>query len=97
MPWAALASRSAVAGRDHDQVGVPADAHVRHLVGVVPDLGGDRLAGQRRPGGRADEVQRGGGGHDPDAVPRLGEQPQQFTGLVGGDAAADAQHDLGHS
>ena len=54
--------------RDDHQVGVLADADVRHLVDVGPDLGGDRLAGQRRPGRRADEPQRGRGRHDPDRV-----------------------------
>ena len=50
--------------RDHDEVGLLPDPHVRHLVDVGPHVGGDRLARQRRPGGRADELQRGGGGHD---------------------------------
>ena len=80
--------------RDDHQVGVLPDADVRHLVDVVPDLGGDRVAGQRGPGGGADEVQRGRGRHDPDVVARLGEPAQQLARLVGGDAAADAQHDL---
>ena len=73
---------------DDDEVGLLAEPHVRHLVDVVPDLGGDRLAGQRGPGGRADEVQRGCGGHDADVVAGLGEQAQQLARLVGGDAAA---------
>ena len=42
--------------RDHDQVGGLADRDVRHLVDVVPDLGGHRMAGQRRPGVGADEL-----------------------------------------
>jgi hypothetical protein len=29
-------------------------------------------------------------------VPGLGEEPQQLTRLVGGDTAADAQHDVRH-
>lgn len=80
---------------DDDQVGVLADAHVRDLVDVVPDLGGDGVAGQGGPGGGAHEVQCGGGGDDPDIVPGLGESAQQLTGLVRGDAAADPQNDLG--
>ena len=43
---------------DDDQVGLLAEPDVRHLVDVGPDVGGDRLAGQRRPGGGADEPQR---------------------------------------
>ena len=79
---------------DHDQVGVLPDPHVRDLVDVVPDLGGDGLPGQRRPGRLADEVQRGLGGHHPDVVAGLGEPAQQLARLVGGDAAAHPQHDL---
>ena len=41
---------------DDDEVGRLADPDVRDLVHVVPHLGGDRLAGQRRPGGGADEL-----------------------------------------
>ena len=92
-PWAALASRSAVAGRDHDQVGRLADPDVRHLVDVGPDVGGDRLAGQRRPGGGADELQRGGGRDDGHVVAGLGEPAQQLAGLVGRDAAGDPEND----
>ena len=44
---------------------------------VGPDVGGDRVARQRRPGGRADEVQRARGRHDADVVPGLGERAQQ--------------------
>ena len=78
--------------RDHDEVGLLPDPDVRHLVDVGPDVVADRLAGQRRPGGGAHEPQRGRGGHDRDVVPGLGEAPQQLAGLVGRDAAADAQH-----
>ncbi len=80
-------------GRDDHQVGVLADADVRYLVDVVPDLRRDRVAGQGGPGRGADEVQRGGGGHHADVVARLREPSQQLTGLVGGDAAADPQND----
>ncbi|BFO19861.1 hypothetical protein SHKM778_62490 [Streptomyces sp. KM77-8] len=81
-------------GGDDHQVGVLSDADVRHLVDVVPDLGGDRVPGERGPGGRADEVQGGGGGDDPDVVPRLRQPPQQLAGLVRGDAATDPKNDL---
>ena len=55
--------------RDHDEVGRLADPDVRHLVHVVQTSVGDRLAGQGGPGRRADEAQRGRGGHDPDRWP----------------------------
>src|SRR5262249_31777452 len=58
--------------RDHHEVGVAAQLDVRYLVDVGPDLVGNRLAGQGRPGGRADEAQRGGGRHDAYPVPGLG-------------------------
>jgi hypothetical protein len=78
---------------DDDEVGLAAEADVRHLVGAGPDVGADRLAGQRRPGGLADECERRRGGHDPHPVPRLGQQSQQLTGLVGGDPARHAEDD----
>ena len=53
---------------DDDEVGLLAEPDVRDLVDVVPDLGGDRVAGQRRPGRRADELQRGRGRDDADVV-----------------------------
>src|SRR6202042_1333979 len=59
----------------------------------VPDAGGDGLPGQGGPGGLAHEAQRAAGGHDPDLVTALGEPPQQLTGLVGGDTAADTEDD----
>ena len=42
--------------RDDDEVGGLPDAHVRHLVDRGPHLGADRLARQRRPRRRADEL-----------------------------------------
>jgi hypothetical protein len=44
-------------GCDNDQIRFLAQPDVRHLVHVVEGAGADRLAGQRRPGGRADEPQ----------------------------------------
>jgi hypothetical protein len=35
--------------RDDDELGRAAEAHVRHLVGAGPDVGGDGLPGQGRP------------------------------------------------
>ncbi len=81
-------------GGDDDQVGPLPDADVRDLVDVRPDLGRDGVAGERGPGRGADEVQRGLRRDDPHVVPRLGQSPQQLTGLVRGDATADPQHDL---
>jgi hypothetical protein len=46
---------------DDDEVGVLADAYVRHLVDVVPHVGGDRLARQRPTRSGADEAQRRAG------------------------------------
>ncbi len=80
-------------GCHDDQVGRLADPHVRHLVGVGPDVGGDRLAGQGGPGRRPDELQRGGGRDDGHVVAALGEAAQQLAGLVRRDAAGDAQDD----
>ena len=79
--------------RDHDQVGRLADPDVRDLVDVLPHLGGDRLAGQRRPGRGAHEVQRRSGGYDGDVVAGLGEPAQQLRGLVGRDASGDPEDD----
>ena len=47
-------------GRSDDhQIGLLADAHVRHLVDVVEDAGVHGLAGERLEGGGPDEPQRG--------------------------------------
>ena len=79
-----------------DQVRGLAELHVRHVVDARPHVGGHRLAGQRRPGGFADEAQRVGGGHDPHVVTRLFEQAQQLTCLVRGDSGADTEDDARH-
>ena len=79
--------------RDHDQVGGLPDPDVRHLVHVVPHLGGDGLAGQRGPRGGADEPQRRGGRDDGHVVTGLGEPPQQLAGLVRRDASGDPEDD----
>jgi len=79
IPAAARASRSAVGGRDQDEIGGLPDPDVRDLGHAGPHVGGHRLSGQRGPGGLADEAERVGGGHDPDLMPGLGEQPEQLT------------------
>jgi hypothetical protein len=66
-------------GRDDDQVGSLPDPDVRHLGHAGPHVSGHRLAGQRGPGGLADEPQRVGGRHDPDLMPGFGQQPEQLA------------------
>jgi hypothetical protein len=75
-------------GRDDDQIGPLPDADVRHLVHVVPHLAGHPVAREGRPGGLPDEAQRLTRGHDAYVMARLGEQAEQLTRLVGGDAPA---------
>jgi hypothetical protein len=61
-------------GRGDDyEIGVLADPDVWHLVGAGPDVGVDRTAGQRRPGGRADELQRRSSGYHGDVVAGFGK------------------------
>ena len=66
-------------GRDQDQVGSLPDPDVRHLGHAGPHVSGHRLAGQRGPGGLADESERVRSRHDPDLMPGLGQQPEQLT------------------
>jgi hypothetical protein len=80
-------------GGDEDEVGFPAEPDVGDLVGVGPHVGGDRVAGQRRPGRLADETQGRGGGHHPHVVAAFGELAQYFDGFVGRDAPGDPEHD----
>ena len=64
-----------------------AEAHVRDLVDVVPDLG--RSTGwpdSAAQVGAPTKLQRGPGGDDADVVAALGQQPEQLDGLVRGDA-----------
>ena len=78
---------------DDDEVGLLADADVRHLVDVLEDAGVHRVPGQRLERGGADEAQRGLGGNDADGVAGLGELTDHRARLVGGDAAGDADDD----
>src|SRR5262249_29384026 len=71
------------------------EPHVRHIGHAGPGVSGHRLAGQRGPGGLADEAERVRGRHDPDAVPGFGQQPEQLTGFVRRDTRADAEDDAG--
>ena len=88
-------AREQVGGRGghDDEVGLLADPHVRNLGDVRPDVGVHRLAGQRRPGGLAHEVQGGCRRHDRHVVAGLGEQPQERAGLVRRDAPGHAEDD----
>ncbi len=79
--------------RHHDELGLLADPHVRHLVDVGPHLGADRLARQGGPGGSAHELEGGSGRDDGDVVAGLGEAAQQLTGLVRSNPAAHAEDD----
>ena len=65
------------------------------LVDRAEDPGVDRFAGERLERRGADERQRGGSGDDPDARAALTQQSQQFDGLVGRDAASDAEQHPG--
>ena len=82
--------------RHHDQVGSLAERHVPHLGHVVVDGGGDPVAGDGLPGGKADEPQSILGGDDVHLVPVEDEQADELDGLVGGDAARDS-HDDDHA
>ncbi len=78
---------------DDDQVGLLADPDVRHLVDVVPDVGGRPGGRTARPRWARRRTPARRGGDDADVVAALGEQPQQLGDLVGGDAAADPEDD----
>ena len=56
-----------------------------------------RRAGDALEGRAADEVQARGRLDHAHGVARLGGQPHQLDGLVGGDPAGDAEKDPGHS
>jgi hypothetical protein len=81
--------------RKQDQVGSLPDPDVRHLGHAGPHVGGHRLAGQRGPGGLADETQRVRGRYHPDLMPGLGQEPEQLTRFVRRDTRADAEDDAG--
>jgi hypothetical protein len=55
-------------GSDQHQAGLLPELDMRLLVDALPGAGGDRLAGERGPGGGTDEPQRILGGHHPDPV-----------------------------
>ena len=61
---------------------------------AVELIADDRPAGQRAKRGRADELARGPRHHDRDAVTLLDQRADQRGGLVGRDAAADADDEF---
>ena len=83
--------------RDEHEVGLLAEAHVRDLGDGVEDVGVHRLPDRAAQVGAPTNCSAAAVGHDRDVVARLGEQPQQLAGLVGGDAAGDAEDDAGPS
>ena len=85
-PAAARASRSAVAGATTTRSAGGRAGRAAPRAASSQTSVGTGLAGQRGPGGLADEMQRGRGRDHPDLVAGLGQQPQQLAGLVGGDA-----------
>ena len=84
-------------GRDHDELGLLAEPHVRDLVDVGPDVVGDGPAGQGSPGRGADEAQGRPGGDDGHLVTALGQLAEQLHRLVRRDASGDAQDDAAHA
>ena len=94
-PWASLARKSAEAGATTIASAPRDSVDVRHVVGdaAVPHVGEDRLAGQRLHGRRRDEAAGGLGHHHLHVGAVLDQQAHEFGGLVGGDAAGDAEHD----
>ena len=89
MPVRGLGEQVGGGRRDHDQVGVLAEAHVRHLVARRPRRRSatgwpDSAAQVGAPTNRSADAVGTTRTWCPDSV----KQPQQLTGLVGGDAAA---------
>ena len=66
---------------------------MRDVGNVLENAGVHRMAGQRLEGGRSDEPQGGLGGNHPDVMPGLGELADHRAGLVGGNAAGNADDD----
>ena len=81
--------------RHHDQVGLARQADVADLALVVEieQLGEDAVAGQRADRQRRDELLRRPGQDRAHADGGLAQAADQLQALVGGNAAADDQHD----
>ena len=84
-------------GRHHDQVGLAREADVADLALVVEveQVGEDALVAQRRHRQRRHELLRRPGHDRAHADAPLAQPPDQLQALVGGNAAADDQHDAG--
>ena len=83
-------------GRGHDHhVGLLTDAHVGHFVDTLEEVVGHRPAGQRRPGGRTDELECRCRGHNRDRRVQRLDPAQHLSGFVGGDAATYSEDNLG--
>src|SRR5699024_6353626 len=78
---------------DHDEVRLLPQGDVADRGHVREHIGGDRVPGQRLEGGGPDEFQGRRGGDDGDVTAGLREEPDQTTGLVGGDTAPDPDDD----
>ena len=96
MPAARPRQQVGRCGGDQDQVRGLAETNVRHLRDVGPDVGGHRLARQRRPRGLANEAERVRGRDDAHPVAGLRQETEQLTGFVRGDSRADAEDDARH-
>ena len=101
MPVANLARISAVAGGDQQQIGLLGDRdmfyrviEVGFLAGFWKQVGDDLFSGQSGEGERADKLARRAGHHNLGLVVAFGKEANQLGGLVGGDAAADADDDF---
>ena len=94
-PPAILASRSAVAGATTISVGLARQADVADLALVVEieQLGEHAVAGERADRQRRDELLRRPGHDRAHGDPALAQAADQLQALVGGDAAADDEHD----
>jgi hypothetical protein len=80
-------------GRDDDQVGRLTEARVRDGLGRVEQRGAGRLRRERGERQLADEAERVAGEHRGDVGARVDQAPADLDRLVGGDPAADAEHD----
>ena len=79
--------------RDDQQVGLVGQPDVPDLglAAEVEQLPRHRRAGKRLQGQRGDELGGRVGHHHPHRRPRLDQQAAELGGLVGGDAAGDAE------